>query len=325
MSKLRHLLTAATALLLGAATPAAPAQPDWPGKTLTLVVPYSAGGTSDILGHTLGEILREAHGTTVIIEHRPGAGGSLGADAVARARPDGATLLLSATSPLVIFPHLVKTTYDPLRDLVPLASVAVGPVAILATRSLHVRDFAGLVDHVHRYPGRLAYAVPGVGSVAHVGMAHLNRRLDLDMLQVPYKGGSKAVFDGLGGVVDLLVVNTDITLPHVRAGTLKPLAVMAPERLEAWPDVPTMADLGMPEVRYYSNFGLFAPTGMPANVVNAVQSELAEALADPRFQETLRRHALQPGTGIGPDFASQVRADYERNRLVIQQAGIHAQ
>ncbi|CAP40392.1 tripartite tricarboxylate transporter substrate binding protein [Bordetella petrii] len=313
------------AIATGAAPAAVAQEPAWPGKTLTLVVPYTAGGTNDMLGRTLGEVLRARHGTATIIENKPGAGGSVGADAVARAKPDGATLLLASTSPLTIFPNLVKTPYDPMTDLVPVASVAVGPVAILATKALPVRSFAELVDYAKKHPGKVTFGVPGVGTVAHIGMADLNKQVGIDMLQVPYRGGSQAVSDGLGGQVDLLVVNTDITLPHVQAGSLTPLAVMAPQRLAPWPQVPTMAELKLPGIRYFSNFALFAPAGVPPEVMHAMLDEIGKALASPQFQQMLDKAFMQPGTGMGQDFIEQVRADYANNQRVIRDNNIRVQ
>lgn len=301
------------------------AQSPWPGKTLTLVVPYTAGGTNDTLGRTLGEILRRDYGTATIIENKPGAGGSVGADAVARATPDGNTLLLASTSPLTIFPNLVKTSYDPMKDLVPVASVAVGPVGILATKATPVSEFAQLVAEAKKRPGKITFGIPGLGSVAHVGMAAMNQQLGIDMLQVPYRGGSQAVSDGLGGQVDLLVVNTDIVLPHVAAGSLKPLAVMAPKRLAPWPDVPTMAELNLPDIRYFSNFALFAPAGVPAPIMQAMGEVINKALADPQYQQMLEKQSMQPGTGVGEAFVEQVRQDYEKNARIIRDNNIRTQ
>ncbi|MBV7485067.1 tripartite tricarboxylate transporter substrate binding protein [Bordetella sp. BOR01] len=324
LSRFAHALAVAAIAAVAVATPAQ-AQPAWPGKTLTLVVPYTAGGTNDTLGRALGEVLRTAHGTATIIENKPGAGGSVGADAVARAKPDGTTLLLASTSPLTIFPNLVKTPYDPMKDLVPVASVAVGPVAILATKALPVRTFAELVDYAKKHPGKVTFGVPGLGTVAHIGMAALNKKLGIDMLQVPYRGGSQAVSDGLGGQVDLLVVNTDITLQHVEAGTLTPLAVMAPQRLAPWPKVPTMAELNLPDIRYFSNFALFAPAGVPPEVMQPMLDEVGKALASPQYQQMLDKNFMQPGTGMGQDFVEQVRADYANNQRVIRDSNIRVQ
>ncbi|MCH1995979.1 tripartite tricarboxylate transporter substrate binding protein, partial [Achromobacter xylosoxidans] len=255
--KKKMLFTAAGAALAIMTGGAALAQ-GWPAKPITLVVPYTAGGSADAIGRRLGDVLRKETNATVIVENKPGAGASVGTDFVARAQPDGATLLLASTSPLTIFPHLAKTNYDPMKDLTPVASVAVAPVAIVATKALPVKDFAGLIDYAKSHPDGVRYGTPGQGTVAHIGMAALTTQTGTRMLHVPYRGNSQALTDGLGGVVELLVVNTDVVLPHVASGALKPLAVMAPERLAAWPDVPTMAELKLPQAQYYSNFGIFA-------------------------------------------------------------------
>jgi tripartite-type tricarboxylate transporter receptor subunit TctC len=317
---------AAAGILAAGAAAAVQAEPAWPGKTITLIVPYTAGGSTDTIGRTLAELLNRSTGASVILENKPGAGGSVGTDLVARARPDGATLLLAATSPVTIFPNLVKTSYDPMKDLTPIASVAVDPVGIFATKKLpQVKDFAGMVDYAKKHPGALTFGVPALGSVAHIGMADLLRQVDINMLQVPYRGGSQAITDGLGGVVDLLVVNTDVALPHVASGALRPLAVMAPRKLEAWPDVPTMAELNLPKIRYFSNYAMFAPAHLPPAVMRAIQAELSKAMADPRYAEMLKKTAMEPGTGVGEDFAQQVRSDYENNRRIIQENNIKAE
>lgn len=324
-SAVSNLTRVVTVAVLAIAAGIAQAQPAWPGKSLTLVVPYTAGGTNDTIGRTLGDIFRQAYGTSTIIENKPGAGGSVGADTVARAKADGNTLLLASTSPVTIFPNLVKTSYDPMKDLVPVASVAVGPVGILATKAISVRTFGELVEQAKQRPGKITFGVPGLGSVAHLGMAALNKKVGIDMLQVPYRGGSQAVSDGLGGQVDLLVVNTDIVLPHVAAGTLTPLAVMAPQRLAAWPNVPTMAELNLPDIRYFSNFALFAPAGVPPKVMGSMREQIAKTLASPQYQQMLEKSAMQPGTGVGEDFAKQVRTDYENNQRIIRENNIQTQ
>ena len=257
---------------------------DWPAKPVTLVVPYTAGGSADAIGRRLGDVLRKESNITVIVENKPGAGASVGTDVVARAQPDGTTLLLASTSPLTIYPHLAKTNYDPLKDLTPLASVAVAPVAIVATKALPVKDFAGLIEFAKSRPDGVRYGTPGQGTVAHIGMSALTAQTGTKMLHVPYRGNSQALTDGLGGVVELLVINSDVVLPHVASGALKPLAVMAPQRLAAWPDVPTMAELKLPQLQYYSNFGVFGPAKLSPAVVQSVQAALAKATASADFR-----------------------------------------
>ena len=251
-------------------------------------------------------MLRKESNITVIVENKPGAGASVGTDVVARAQPDGTTLLLASTSPLTIYPHLAKTNYDPLKDLTPLASVAVAPVAIVATKALPVKDFAGLIEFAKSRPDGVRYGTPGQGTVAHIGMSALTAQTGTKMLHVPYRGNSQALTDGLGGVVELLVINSDVVLPHVASGA-PPLAVMAPQRLAAWPDVPTMAELKLPQLQYYSNFGVFGPAKLSPAVVQSVQAALAKRHRQRRLQ--------------GP--AGQVlSAAGHRRRRCLRQAGV---
>ncbi|WP_313624016.1 tripartite tricarboxylate transporter substrate binding protein [Achromobacter sp.] len=297
----------------------------WPAKPVTVVVPYTAGGSADAIGRRLGDALRKEANVTVIVENKPGAGASVGTDYVARAQPDGTTLLLASTSPLTIFPHLAKTNYDPMKDLTPVASVAVAPVAIVATKALPVKDFAGLIDYAKSHPEGVRYGTPGQGTVAHIGMAAVTTQTGTKMLHVPYRGNSQALTDGLGGVVELLVVNSDVVLPHVANGALKPLAVMAPQRLAAWPDVPTMAELKLPQAQYYSNFGIFAPANLPPTVSQPLQAALAKAVASAEFQELLAKSFLQPGTATGDAFAKQVQAEFTNNARIIKEGNIKAE
>lgn len=297
----------------------------WPSKPVTLVVPYTAGGTADAIGRRLGDALRKEANITVIVENKPGAGASVGTDFVARAQPDGTTLLLASTSPLTIYPHLSKTNYDPMKDLTPIASVAVAPVAIVATKSLPVKDFAGLVEYAKKTPDGVRYGTPGQGTVAHIGMAAVTTLTDTKMLHVPYRGNSQALTDGIGGVIELLVVNSDVVLPHVANGALRPLAVMAPQRLPAWPDVPTMAELKMPQAQYYSNFAVFGPANLPSSVSQPLQAALERATASPEFKDLLAKSYLQPGTGSGAAFAEQVRAEFANNARIIKEGNIKAE
>ncbi|MFQ1062356.1 Bug family tripartite tricarboxylate transporter substrate binding protein [Bordetella trematum] len=316
-----------TLAALGAVMVAGAAQAqDWPGaKPVTLVVPYTAGGTADAVGRRLSDVLRKETGATVIVENRPGAGAGLGTDFVARSPADGHTLLLASTSPLTILPHLRKTNYDPLKDLEPLASVAVAPVAVLGTKALQAKDFAGLIDYARNHPEAVRFGTPGSGSVAHVGMASLTAATKTYMTHVPYRGNSQALSDGLGGTIELLAINSDVALPHVASGALTPLAVMAPQRLEVWPSVPTLTELGLPQAQYFSNFGVFAPAGLPVGTQRSIEAALQRAAAHPDFQELLSKSYLQPGTGAGEAFAKQVEQEFEANRQIIEDNGIKAE
>lgn len=321
MHALNKWVMATTAVLgLGAAAPAAAAWPD--GKPVTMVVPYTAGGSADAIGRRLADALKATGNITVVVENKAGAGASLGTDQVARSQPDGLTLLLTATSPVTIFPHVGSTRYDPIKDLTPIASVAVGPVVIAATKALPVKDFPALVEHAKAKPDSVRFGSPGLGSVAHLGMAAITDKTGTRMTHVPYRGSSQAMTDGLGGQVELLVLNTDVVLPQVASGNLHPLAVMAPQRLADWPDTPTMDELGIPEAQRYSNFAVFAPGNLPADVRKAVTEAVVKAADSDGFKAFRDGVRLQPGSGSGEAFAQQIRAEHEANGRIVKAAGI---
>lgn len=294
----------------------------YPSKPVTLIVPYTAGGTADAIGRNLAQSLSKQLKTSFIVENKPGAGASLGTDFVAKSAPDGHTVLLVSTSALTIYPHIAKANYQPLTDLIPLASVAVAPVALAATKAASAKDFGALMTTAKAEPESIRYGTPGVGTNAHLGMELLSGLTGTQLLHVPYKGNSQALTDAIGGSFELLVTNTDVVLPHAKTGTLRPLAVMAPERLEAWPDVPTLAELGYPDAQYYSDFGIFLPAKTPTEVVDALQAAIHEATSQPEYAEFLRNAATQAGVGAGAEYAKKIKSQYEQNAEVIKKANI---
>jgi tripartite-type tricarboxylate transporter receptor subunit TctC len=294
----------------------------WPAKPITVVVPYSPGGTADAIARRLGEALRKQINATVVVENKPGAGASVGTDYVSRSAPDGYTILIASTSPLTIFPHITKTNYKPLEDLAPVASVAVSPAALVATKALDAKSFQELMTAAKARPDSVRYGTPGVGTIAHLAMEVLSDRTGAKMLHVPYKGNTQALTDGISGAFELLVANADVLLPHVQNHVFRPLAVMAPKRLEAWPNVPTLAELGHPQAQYYSNFGLFVSAKTPAAIMSTLKTEIRKAIGTPEYAEFLAKNSMQPGFGTGPEFASQIKAEYELNAKVIKAAQI---
>jgi tripartite-type tricarboxylate transporter receptor subunit TctC len=298
------------------------AQQSYPSRPISIVVPYSPGGTVDALARRLGEALRKQINATVVIENKPGAGASLGADFVSKSAPDGHTILIASTSPLTIFPHITKTAYKPLEDLAPIASVAISPAALVATKASNAKNFQDLLAAAKARPDSVRYGTPGVGTIAHLAMEVLSDKTGTRMLHIPYKGNTQALTDAIGGSFELLVANVDVLLPHVQSATFRPLAVMAPKRLEAWPNVPTMAELGHPEAQYYSNFGMFVPAKTPAAVLNILKTEIRKAISTPEYAEFLAKSSMQPGFGTGPEFARQIKAEYELNGKVIKAAQI---
>ena len=314
----KHII-GAFALSICAATSYAAA---FPTKTITLIVPYTSGGTADAIGRNLAQSLSKQLKTPVIVENKAGAGASLGTDYVAKSTADGHTLLLVSTSALTIYPHIAKANYDPLLDLIPLASVAIAPVALAATKATPVKDFSALMAQAKAKPESIRYGTPGVGTNAHLGMELLSEETSAKLLHIPYKGNSQALTDAIGGTFELLVTNVDVVLPHAKTGVLRPLAVMAPTRLDFWPDVPTLAELGYPAAQYYSDFGIFLPAKTPANVVTVLQAAIQEAIARPEYAKFLQNSATQPGVGTGAEYAKKIQQQYQTNADIIKKANI---
>ena len=292
--------------------------------TASLVVPYAAGGSADTLGRKLAEVTRQQTGAVYVIENQGGAGGTIGTATVARAKPDGQTLLLASTSALTIGPHLNTLRYDPLKDLTPIASVGVAPIAILATRSAQFKDLAGALAYAKANPGAVRYGTPGVGSVAHLAIEGLQQRAGVQLTHVPYRGESPAVQDALGGIVELLVVNTPTIFPHVKAGSLTPLAVLEPERLVAWPDVPTLKEGGFEGLDYNSDFGIFVTAGLSDEAQKALSEQINNAVQSDEFQQLLKQLSLLPGSTAGAAYATQISDEFTRNGEIIKSRNIVA-
>ena len=203
--------------------------------------------------------------------------------------------------------------------------MAVAPVAIVATKALPVKDFAGLIEFAKSRPDGVRYGTPGQGTVAHIGMSALTAQTGTKMLHVPYRGNNQALTDGLGGVVELLVINNDVVLPHVASGALKPLAVMAPQRLAAWPDVPTMAELKLPQLRVLLELRRVRPGQAVAGRGAVGAGRAGQGHRQRRLQDLLAKSYLQPGTAAGDAFVKQVQDEYASNARVIKEGGIKAE
>lgn len=297
----------------------------YPLRHITLIVPYTAGGTADGIGRALGQHIGNQLNTTVIVENKPGAGASIGAEYVAKSPKDGHTLLLASTSALTIYPHIGQPKYEALVDFIPLASVAISPVALAVPKQITALTFDDLLDKAKVDPNFLRYGTPGVGTNAHLGIERLSRKINANLTHVPYKGNSQALTDAVGGAFELLVTNADVVLPHAQTDALRPVAVMAPERLKAWPEVPTLSELGYNEAQYYSDFGLFVPAGTPMEIVERLEQVIQTALADESYQDFLAKTHNLKGVGVGDQYAQTIRNQYEQNAIVIKEAGIVAE
>ena len=318
---------AKAALVLGLAAIALGAQAQaWPAKPLRIVVAYPPGGVSDVVARAIGEKLATQIGQPVVVENKAGASGSIGMDAVAKAAPDGHTIGFSAVSPLVLNPHLSKSPFDPARDIAPVASVMYSPVLLVATPAAQARDFKELLAQAKAHPGAVRWSTSGPASLGHIMLEQIKAAAGVDITHVPYKGGGQQITDALGGQFEVLSVNASPALMgHVKAGKLRVLAVGAPARLEAVPQVPTLAELGYPAANLVSLFGFFAPAGVPQPVLERLNAEINKALAQPDVRTRLTSSDNVPTGGSAADFAKRIAAESENNARIIKAAGIKAE
>jgi tripartite-type tricarboxylate transporter receptor subunit TctC len=319
----RQGLAAAVALsaALCCASGAALAQAAFPNKPVTIVVPFPAGGALDIVARSLAEEMRKTLGQPVVVDNRVGAGGTVGAASVARAAPDGYTILFGSVATHAIGPGLYRNlSYDALKDFAPITQLTAAPLLLASSGTLNVKTAAELMAAVRAQPGKLNYASTGNGTAVHLAGAMLQSAGRLDVLHVPYKGGPQAVNALITGEVAFMVANVELVLPQVAGGKVRALAVTGNRRLTALPDVPTMAEAGISGVEASTWFGLFAPAGTPKEVVDRLQRDAATAL------RTLKDSFAGRGddaVGSTPDeFAAHVRAEHAKWGKVIKDMGV---
>ncbi|MDR6855992.1 tripartite tricarboxylate transporter substrate binding protein [Variovorax guangxiensis] len=323
----RHFLQG-TGVLLAAAC-AAPhrvqaAPPGWPNRPVRLIVVYPPGGVSDGMARVLAEPLSQSLGVPVLVENRPGAGGSLGMDALARSAPDGCTLAFSAISPLTLHPLLSRVPYDPLHGFAPVASVMRTPVLVVGTPAFAGHGFGDLIALARSRPGAVRWATSGVATSGHMVLAQVRMQSHSDITHIPYHGGGPQLNDALSGQFEVLSTNVAAQqLQYIESGRFQALAVGAPARVEALPAVPTLAELGFERANCDSLFGIFAPARTPPAVVQRLNAEINRVLRGEALRAWLRGAHNMPAEGSSEAFAREIEADRRRNRDLV--AGNHSQ
>jgi tripartite-type tricarboxylate transporter receptor subunit TctC len=296
----------------------------YPSKPVRVVVPYPAGTTPDIIGRALAERLQAAMGQPFVVENRSGAGGNIGADAVAKAA-DPHVLLIGGNGPVAINKHLYKALpFDPDKDLVPISLLASAPQMLVVKNDLNVADFEAFVEHARKNPGRLSYASVGGGSASHLTMELLKGDARVFLVHIPYRGFPAAVTDMLAGNIDAMFAIIPAVLPHVRAGKMKGLAVTALRRSELAPDVPNVGELGLPQLESLAWNGLLAPAGTPAPVVSRLVTETVNAMRQPQTREALGRLGFDVVASTPEEFSRWIRAESEKWARVIRASGATA-
>ena len=325
--KQRHLTRRALALLgLGMASLLAQAQtpaPGWPDKVVRIINPYSPGGPSDTIVRMLADGLSQEFGQRVIVENKPGAGTVIGANLVAKAAPDGYTLLLATVAPLVVQPTIsTSLPYDARKDFAMVGMFATVPNLISVHPSVPVNSIAELIAYAAKHPGKLNYASAGAGTGPHLGGELFSRMAGVKLTHVPYAGAAPAVLGVLSGQVEISFVNITPQIQHVKAGKLRPLAIASSRRSSVFPEVPTVAEAGLPGYVSESWNGIVAPAGTPRAVISRLDKAMAKVMGSPKALELLASLGAEP-TVMGPEeFAAYVKNDEKQLAPVIKALGL---
>ncbi|MBC5764773.1 Bug family tripartite tricarboxylate transporter substrate binding protein [Ramlibacter albus] len=319
----RHLLALAAA---AAVTPQAFAQGKYPSRPITIVVPTAPGGSTDFTARLIADPLSRALGQPVIVDNKPGASGNIGNQFVARAKPDGYTLLLSYSGYHVGNPHLFKQAgWDPIKDFAPVAMLTRAPQVIAARPTLPVNNLKELIAYAKANPGKLNYASSGNGSIQHIAGELLKQLTGVFITHIPYKGSGPAVQDLMGGQVDLFITTPAGVVSQVQAGKLKALAVTSKQRLASMPNVPTAAESGLNGYELDSWFALYAPAGTPPEIVNQLNAEIAKILAMPEVKKKADDSGTAVETMTPAQFAAFTKKELDYWGTVIRKAKITAE
>ena len=321
----RTLLCAAAAtVLLGMAAGPLSAQENFPTKPIRFIVPYAPGGTTDLVARTVGAHMAQALGQPVVIENRAGAGGNIGMDAVAKAAPDGYTVGMGAISTNALNPHIYKKMpFDPRKDFTSVGLLGNSTIVLEAGPALPVKNVAELVAYLQKHPGT-PYSTAGAGTSMHLAGVLFAQMSKTDLVHVPYKGSAPLITDLLGGQVPVAFDNLPASLPHIQAGKLRALAVAGPQRSPALPDVPTLAEAGLPGYAVEPWFGVYGPAGLSPTVTQRLNKALADALADPAVKDKLLAAGFTPRSSSVADFDALTRREYERLGEVARSAQMKA-
>ena len=322
MNRWASRAAAAAAILVTAGLPGTVlAQAGYPDKPVRLIVPFPPGGGTDLLGRVVGDKLTSTLGWKVVVENKAGAGGTVGLDAAAKAKPDGYTLVVGQTSNLSIAPSIMSgLPYDPVKNFAPVRLIASVPLAIVVGATSPIKSMADLVAAAKANPGKLLFASPGNATVAHLTGEYFQKVAGVKYTHVPYKGTAQALPDVISGRASFYVASIESATAQVKSGQLRAIAVTSLKRAPQWPDVPTVAESGYPGFEAITWFGIAVPTGTPAPIIARLDAEIAKVLDAPDVQERLNGKA-----DVGPAaFAALIKSDHDKWASVVKEAGIKA-
>ena len=328
MTTLRRRMAFASAAIalstlpaLGPFAASAMAQP-WPSRPITLIVPFPAGGTTDVLARALADKLSPALGQTVIVESKPGAGATLGADFVAKSKPDGYTLLVGAVHHTIASSVYKKLPYDFQKDLLPITTIALVPNVLVVNPSTPAKNVAELVALLKAKPGFYTYGSNGNGTAQHLIGTQFQNATGTEMVHIPYKGSGPLATDLLGGQIAMSFDTVTPVLQHIKAGKLRPLAVTTAKRSSALPDVPTLDEAGLKGFNIGTWFGVLAPAGTPKELVTRLNAEMVKVIRSPEFRKRMDEIGAEP-VGNGSDqMAQQIREETEKFAKLVKDAKV---
>ena len=328
-SKRKFLQIFTLALPVAAAIFSIPTQAQsikWPEKTVRIIVPAPPGSAPDALVRMFAQKMSEGWGQPVTVENVVGASGNIGTDRVAKATPDGYTLLFNTLGPIAVNYALFdgKLPYDPIKDLAPISLVAKMPNFFTVSSTLPINSMQELIALAKKEPGKIRYGTAGPGTTQHLSGELLNLRAGIKMTSVPYKSSAQMTTDGIGGQIELLVHNAPVLLPHMKAGTLRPLAITSIARSPSAPDVPTMAEVGIADFEITAWFGFMAPGGTPKAIIDKVSKDVARIIAIPEVRDRILAQASVPISNTPEEYAAFIQAETKKWTEVVKQANIKA-
>ena len=320
------LARVALAVILAALPVAGALAQTYPAKAIRVVVPFAPGGTSDIIGRTLGQRLSEAWKQPVIMDNRAGVAGSLGASIAAKSPPDGYTLLVGNVGPVAVNPQIYKAVeYDSIRDFTPITLAVTAPQIVVVHPSVPAKTFKEFNALVQRQKGNLTYGSSGPGSISHLCAELYKRMTKTDMLHVPFKASAFITTAVLAGEIDLVFSDMAVVLPHVQAGRLRALAVTGPKQTPLVPGIPTVSESGVPGFNMTSWWGMFGPAGMPRPIVNQLNTELVRILKTPEVHKTFATLGVDAANSTPEELAALVKAEVPKYAKLISEIGIPKQ
>jgi tripartite-type tricarboxylate transporter receptor subunit TctC len=317
---MKRLLSGAL-LVLAAATAGTSFAQTYPSKPVRIIAPFAPGGGTDFIARLIAQKLTERIGQQVIVENKPGAGGNLGAEFAVKSPPDGYTLLLIAGS-YTVNPSLYKLSFDPVNDISPIVQLSQGPFVVAVHPSVPAKTLKELIDYARREPDKLSYASAGSGSITHLASELFMQMANIRVVHVPYKGTGPALNDTIAGNTQLIFGSVATTLQFIKSGRLRGLAVTTPQRIPAAPDLPTVAEAGVPGYEVVLWHGLVGPKGLPSAVVERINQAANDALKSKDVADLLATDGVAPAGGAPETFRALIRADIERWSKVVRQANI---